>query len=431
MASQAGHLFDRPDGDLDRIQAGLRQLERQYGMLRGLLDAVLAISAELELEPVLHRIVDAARDLVHARYGALGVLSETGQFTAMISSGFCRDHFAARGEKLPHGSGLLGELVRDPRPLRVDDLPAHPRASGVPEGHPAITTLLGVPIRVRQTTYGNLYLAEKVGGPFTDADQEVVTALASAAGVAIENARLYRRTCRATEDFQRQLLPEMPHLEGWELQARFQPSSRAPCIGGDWYDVFRLPDGVPCLVIGDVMGHDVRAAIVMSQISNMLRVIAFDEPESPSGILRHLDRVLDRMYGGPMATVAVARLESAAGSGGRLSWASAGHLPPLLAVPGEPARYLYAETGVPLGVDPDLPRPDNHARLPYGAAVLLYTDGLVENRDRSLSQGMDQIAAIATAHAADPLARLCDALLAHPGGAFDDDVALLAAHPPT
>ncbi|GIH70715.1 PP2C family protein-serine/threonine phosphatase [Sphaerimonospora thailandensis] len=430
MASQAGHLFDQPDGELDRIQAGLRQLERQYDMLRGLLDAVLAISAELELEPVLHRIVDAARDLVHARYGALGVLSETGQFTAMISSGFCHDHFAARGDELPHGSGLLGELVRDPRPLRVDDLPAHPRASGVPEGHPAMTTLLGVPIRVRQATYGNIYLAEKVGGPFTDADQEVVTALAGAAGVAIENARLYRRTCRATEDFQRQLLPEMPHLEGWELQARFQPSSRAPCIGGDWYDVFRLPDGVPCLVIGDVMGHDVRAAIVMSQISNMLRVIAFDEPDSPSGILRHLDRVLDRMYGGPMATVAVARLESATGSGGRLSWASAGHLPPLLAVPGEPARYLYAETGVPLGVDPDLPRPDNHARLPCGAAVLLYTDGLVEHRDRPLSQGMDQIAAIATAHAADPLARMCDALLAHPGGAFDDDVALLAAHPP-
>ncbi|WP_200926681.1 GAF domain-containing SpoIIE family protein phosphatase [Sphaerimonospora mesophila] len=430
MTPEGGHLFDRPDEELGRIQAGLRQLADQYGMLRGLLDAVLAIGAELELEPVLHRIVEAGRGLVRARYGALGVLNEAGQFIEMISSGFCRDHSSARGEELPHGSGLLGDLVRDPRPLRVDDLATHPGAAGFPREHPVMTTLLGVPIRVRQAIYGNLYLADKAGGPFTAEDQEVVMALAGAAGMAIENARLYRRTCRATEDFQRRLLPEMPHLEGWELQARFQPSSRAPCIGGDWYDLIRLPDGVPCLVIGDVMGHDVQAAIVMSQISNMLRVIALDEQESPSRILRRLDRVLHWLHGGPMATVVVARLEQAAGSGRRLRWTSAGHLPPLLAVPGERARYLYADVGVPLGVDPDLPRTDNHVDLPGGAAVLLHTDGLVENRDHSIGQGMDQIAAVATTHAADPLARLCDALLAHPGGAFEDDVALLAVRPP-
>src|SRR5690606_14813981 len=126
--------------------------------------------------------------------------------------------------------------------------------------------------------------------------------------------------------------PEMPHLEVWELQARFAPSSRAPRIGGDWYDLICLPDDVPCLVVGDVMGHDVQAAIMMSQISNMRRVVTLDEPDSPGCVLCRLDRVLHRLHGGPMATVLVARMEQAAGSRRRLRWTSAGHLPPLLAV---------------------------------------------------------------------------------------------------
>lgn len=430
MTPGCGRPPGRPDEETRRIRAELSQLTDECAMLRGLLAAVLTIGAELELEPVLHRIVEVARGLVRARYGAMGVLNEQGQFTEMISSGFCGDHSAERGEELPHGDGLIGDLVRDPRPLRVDDLATHPGAAGFPQGHPVMTTLLGVPIRVRQEIYGNLYLADKADGPFTREDQEMVMTLAGAAGLAIDNARLYQRTCRATEDFQRRLLPEMPHLEGWELQARFAPSSRAPCIGGDWYDLICLPDDVPCLVIGDVMGHDVQAAIMMSQISNMLRVVTLDEPDSPGCVLCRLDRVLHRLHGGPMATVLVARMEQAGGSRRRLRWTSAGHLPPLLAVPGERARYLYADVGVPLGVDPDLPRTDNRVELPGGAAVLLHTDGLVEHRDRSLDEGMDQIIAVATAHAADPLAQLCDAVLAHPGGAFEDDVALLAVRPP-
>lgn len=426
-----GRLLVPPHEDLDRIQAGLQRVANQYGLLQGLLDAVLAISAELELRTVLHTIVNTARELVQARYGALGVLDENGRFTEMICSGFCGDKFAARGDELPHGTGLLGELVRDPRSLRMENLPAHPRAAGFPEGHPVMTTLLGVPIRVRQAVYGNLHLADKVGGPFTSGDEEVVTALAGAAGVAIGNARLYERLCRVTEDFERRLLPELPCLEGWELEVRYQPSSREPCIGGDWYDVIYPPDRVPCLVVGDVMGHDVRAATIMTRISNMLRVVAYTEQRaSPGRILQRLDQMLYQMHGGVMATVVLARLESAAAGGRRLRWSSAGHLPPLLVVPGRRSRYLYAEPGLPLGVDPDLPRPDNEEEFPAGATVLLHTDGLVEHRSRSLDEGMNLVADIATACAAVPLARLCDTLLAYADGAFEDDVALLAARPP-
>jgi transcriptional regulator with GAF, ATPase, and Fis domain len=182
---------------------------------------------------VLHAIVDSARNLVDARYAAIGVLDEDGDFTELITAGFGADQLRQdAGAELPHGTGLLGEPVRHPQPLRVETLAADPRAAGFPEGHPVMTTLLGVPIRVRSIVYGNPCLADKRSGAFTDDDQEILTALAGAAGVAIENARLYQRLRQATEEFQPRLLPTIPALPHLELQARCQPSSDAQRIGG-------------------------------------------------------------------------------------------------------------------------------------------------------------------------------------------------------
>ncbi|WP_306191487.1 GAF domain-containing protein [Streptomyces sp. MK5] len=187
--------------DLDRLQAGLQRLAHAHGRMRSLLDAVVAISGTLELDVVLRTITESARRLIDARYAAIGVLGEDGRFSELITSGFGADQFRGEsGAELPHGTGLLGELVREPKPLRVDDLSAHPSASGFPDGHPVMTSLLGAPISVRHTIYGNLYLADKHGGASTDDDEEIVTALADAAGVAIEHARLYERLRQATED---------------------------------------------------------------------------------------------------------------------------------------------------------------------------------------------------------------------------------------
>jgi serine phosphatase RsbU (regulator of sigma subunit) len=166
----------------------------------------------------------------------------------------------------------------------------------------------------------------------------------------------------------------------------------------------------------------------MSQISNMLRVIAFDEREPPSRILHRLDEVLHELHGGPLATVLVARLELRADGGRLMRWSSAGHVPPLLVTADHQARYLHADTGLPLGVDPSLPRPDNEHVLPADCTVLLHTDGLVEHPGDTLDHGMRHVAEIAAARAAVPLTQLCDALLAHRRGqAFHDDVAVLAA----
>jgi signal transduction histidine kinase len=167
--------------------AGPRQLRR-------LLDAVMSIGSELDLAEALKRIVDVACELVDARYGALGVLDETGtRLSQFITVGIDEDGRRQIGD-LPEGHGILGLLIVDPQPIRLPDLREHPDSFGFPPNHPPMRSFLGVPIRVRGTVFGNLYLCDKFGGDvFTDIDEELVTALAGAAGIAIDNARLHAR----------------------------------------------------------------------------------------------------------------------------------------------------------------------------------------------------------------------------------------------
>ena len=164
--------------------------------LQGLLDAVLSVSSGIELESTLRRIVRAAVDLVDAQYGALGVLGPDHELAELVDVGV-DDHTRQLIDNLPTGHGLLGVLIHDPKPLRLEDLTEHPAAIGIPEHHPPMRTFLGVPVRVRDEVFGNLYLAEKRGaGGFTEEDVSVVEALATAAGVAVENARLFEQSRR-------------------------------------------------------------------------------------------------------------------------------------------------------------------------------------------------------------------------------------------
>jgi signal transduction histidine kinase len=162
--------------------------------LRQLLQAVLSIGSGLDLNVVLHRIVTAAVELVDAKYGALGVLDENKtRLQDFLTVGLDDDQRARIGH-LPDGHGILGLLIVDPKPIRLPDLREHPDSYGFPEHHPPMRSFLGVPIRVRGEVFGNLYLTDKTSAEvFTDVDEELVVALAAAAGVAIENARLHGR----------------------------------------------------------------------------------------------------------------------------------------------------------------------------------------------------------------------------------------------
>ena len=174
---------------LNRVHSALDEQER----LRLLLDAVVTMGADLSLDGVLSRIVTVASSLVDAQYAALGVL-DVGQgrrLRTFVHHGMTPVQVSEIGE-LPTGHGLLGLLIDDPRPIRLHEIAAHPASYGFPPNHPPMKSFLGVPVRIRDRVFGNLYLTEKRGpGDFTTEDEAVVVALAAAAGVAIENARLY------------------------------------------------------------------------------------------------------------------------------------------------------------------------------------------------------------------------------------------------
>ncbi|MEU8343360.1 Histidine kinase-, DNA gyrase B-, and HSP90-like ATPase [Actinomadura meyerae] len=185
------------DDLLAELQARLEAARATRDRVHALLEAVVSIGSELDLASVLRRITEAATTLVDARYGALGVIGEEGErLVQFITTGVGEDEIAAIGD-WPHGHGILGLLIREPHPIRLPDLSEHPDSVGFPANHPPMNTFLGVPIRVRDEVFGNLYLTERAGGgEFDPEDEVVVTALATAAGVAIENARLYEETRR-------------------------------------------------------------------------------------------------------------------------------------------------------------------------------------------------------------------------------------------
>ncbi len=179
--------------------------------LRGLLAANRAILAELALPDLLRRVVECARELAGARYGALGVIGSSGGLDQFVYSGI-DEQTAARIGHLPEGLGLLGELIVRPDPIRLADLSAHPASIGFPEHHPPMRSFLGVPIRLRDEVFGNLYLAESVRGAFTEDEADLIVSLAGTAAIAIENARLFAESERrqswlsASTDITRKLL---------------------------------------------------------------------------------------------------------------------------------------------------------------------------------------------------------------------------------
>ena len=202
----------RPD-DLHRdVQARLHAVLETRDRVYALLEAVVTVSTNLDLERVLTQIVEAAITLVRARYGALGVIGAGGGLAEFVPVGMSQRQIAAI-HHWPEGRGVLGALITDPRPMRLADISASPQSTGFPAGHPPMRSFLGVPVRVRDEVYGNLYLTEKLdGAPFDEEDQALLGALAAAAGVAIDNARLYeearrqQRWLRASSEVTRMLL---------------------------------------------------------------------------------------------------------------------------------------------------------------------------------------------------------------------------------
>jgi signal transduction histidine kinase len=270
----------RLDDLLAELQVRLQAVVSTRDRVRALLDAVVAVGS-LHLDVVLRQIVGAAVGLVDARYGALGVIGDEGKLVEFVPVGLDQSEIAGI-HHWPEGRGLLGALITDPRPVRLAELSADPRSSGFPAGHPPMHSFLGVPVRIRDEVYGNLYLTEKRdGGQFDEEDEAVVIALAAAAGVAIENARLYddarrqQRWLQANADITRRLLSGAEPEDVLDLVTR-----QALEISGADVAVLALPEGehgqlVMRYAAGENAAH--AAGIVLPESSLSAKVLTSGE----------------------------------------------------------------------------------------------------------------------------------------------------------
>lgn len=284
------------------------------------------------------------------------------------------------------------------------------------------TDVLVLGLTSREELLGVLTVG-RTSGSFSPKDLDELAVVASLAGLALEGLRLRELQRGMSAALQRSLLPRLPVVPGVSLAARFTPSGDGLTVGGDWYDAFSLPTGDLALVVGDATGHDVQAAVRMAELRNLLRAVAIDQQESPARTLSRLDRITERLAPELSGTCVYAQV-TVDGSPS-LRWSSAGHLPPVLLRDGR-ASLLESPADLMLGVQPDTARADHVADLRRGDVVVLYTDGLVEDRRTSLDVRLQVLTALVeTAGTAGP-ERLADALVEQLAAGFDDVAVLVA-----
>ncbi|MFC7896569.1 SpoIIE family protein phosphatase [Streptomyces sp. NPDC057381] len=334
--------------------------------------------------------------------------------------------------------GPLARVLRGAGPLLLTDAPPPGQSdSGLDENYRELFrgllagSAVVAPLRARRKVLGALTLARAPGRrPFAEEDLDLVDDLVHSLALGVDNARLYQETRSIAERLQRSLLPVLPRVKGLELAARYAASSTTAQVGGDWYDSFVLPSGDTALVIGDVTGHDLTAAIAMSQLRSMLRGIAVDRGEPPAEVLRRLDLANQSLQQEATGTCVYGLLKDRVPGGPwEFQYSSAGHLPPLLTTAEGETRYLDEGAGLLLGMDPAVPRRTAGIPLPARSTLLLYTDGLVERRDEPLDEALGRLGRHAADLACEPLGTFCDELMIGLGADNTDDIALLAVRP--
>ncbi|MEU6452588.1 SpoIIE family protein phosphatase [Streptomyces sp. NPDC046979] len=325
---------------------------------------------------------------------------------AVVAARTGRPQYAAT-----HPGGLPG--VQDQPPSALDpDRPA-----------------LCIPLPTRQAPQGVVTLSPP--GELWDPDDAVMLVeLTRRASIAIDHARRYQHNRDIAETLQRALLTELPSPAGLGLAARYLPATHGLNIGGDWYDAFRQPDGGVITVVGDVTGHGLRAAVMMSQLRTALRAYAVDGG-SPGRLLTRLHTFLHHLQPDLFATAVIARFHP---DDPTLTWAAAGHPPPVLRTPDGQVRILDDKPGAMLGIPLNQEIADHTVPLAPGSTLALYTDGLVERRAQGIDPGIGRLAHALGSFAPAKLEadlegaadRLLDPLLSD--SERDDDVCLLLCH---
>ncbi|WP_243597559.1 SpoIIE family protein phosphatase [Thermobifida halotolerans] len=328
---------------------------------------------------------------------------------------------------------LFVHAVRERRPLHKTSLPEEIPSDFLPADtvrwlrETRVNSFVVLPLVVEGAVAA--VLTATVCGdrePISQDDVDLLTDILDHVRPAVDIAAEFQRTQRVALALQRSLLSQPPTVPGMPVVGRYQPSPSAAEVGGDWYDAFTVDDSV-MLAIGDVAGHDLSAAIAMSQLRNMLRAFAVDRPEKPQEALRRLDSAVEKSgeYRGT-ATCVLARVEPTGDGHWQVNYSVAGHLPPLLVLPDGSTRFLEDSHDLLLGLNTEYPRTSAVEPLPPGSTLLLYTDGLVEHPHESLDIGLERLARHSAPLAREPLHEFCDRLLTELPITGNDDIALIA-----
>lgn len=429
VARHAKEFFMESLSTFEMTQRGFAEahqtarLERQHSaQLRALADAALAINSARSLQELTGTVTEWARGIIGANRCSTSLTGSelTAKSALPVPEGEDGAHATSDGLR-------LAEVVRSTNtPLRMgrDELKELARKSpGIREATDG--GFLGAPLIARDgRNLGLVELYGKRGEEFTQNDQAILEQLAQMASVAVENLRLYEHEHRIAESLQRSLLPEnLPPIPGIALAARFEPGGIGVHVGGDWYDVIRLPNGRVGLAIGDVAGRGVRAAAIMGQLKMALRSYAV-EAHPPATVVDRLNRLIHSFDNPEMATLVYLVVDPETAS---VRFVNAGHPPPLLRLDDGSVSYLDGGHSVPIGAMEGAEFREVQTELSPGMTLMLYTDGLVERRGATIDQGFERLADAAT-EAPLELQRLCDhitaAVFGKQGGT--DDMAILA-----
>jgi sigma-B regulation protein RsbU (phosphoserine phosphatase) len=340
-----------------------------------------------------------------------------GRLVARAASGLEEEVF--QGVRVPIGKGFAGRVAQRREPMRVERVDESTVVNPL-LWERGLKGVLGVPMVAHGDLVGVLHVGSTASRWFTDEEIDLLLVVADrlAMAVHVHRSRSERAAAAMLQD---SLLPgTLPATEGWDLAARYVPGADSG-VGGDWYDVFTLPGGHMGLVIGDVVGNGLPAAIVMGRLRSALRAYALEFTD-PAEVLAKLDRKASHFDNPTMATVAYAVVDTAAQ---RMDLALAGHLPPVLAVPGEETRFVDAPVGPPVGHGLGVTgRRGTRVDLPLGALVALYTDGLVERRGLDLDERLELLRQAVTSTSPEAACvRIMATLVGYQ--AAGDDIALL------
>jgi len=394
---------------------GPRRADRLHNLL-AVTDTALS---RLDVEDLLDEILERVRAILDADTAAV-LLRADGADHLVARAAVGLEQEVREGVHVPIGVGFAGAIAASKRPVVLDRVDENTVSNPI-LWEKGIRAMLGVPLLADDTVIGVLHVGRLIDRGFTRDDIELLQVAAERVASAVQIRRLAVETAAARQLERGLILPRLPSVPGLRLAARYVPAGNQ-LIGGDWYDTFRLPSGELWLVTGDVAGHGLRAAIVMARVKSALRAYAL-LGEPPERVLELTDRKVRHFEMGTMVTIVCA---VAPPPYDRLTICSAGHLPPVRAVPGADAELLTVPTGPPLNVVPEVRRESIDVEFPLNAVLLLYTDGLVERRDATLQAGLDRLREAVSAQHPEGVCRT----VMHQLVGIDvptDDIAVLAA----